>query len=188
MADYESRQTYGEGRHAWEAGSAQGSARSDAGSAREPYDSARPGFNEGKHFPEHRSARGVYFPEVGNFALTGIPGYGGFVPGKRAENIIGATYSRSNQLSAVNVEERGMQGGVYSSYESQPENLAQYNPFGVTKAYRRGTDVPGYAGYVPGKYADGVFGHVFARANNISSLLKQKQYGDKRAWLKQMYE
>jgi hypothetical protein len=32
-----------------------------------------------------------------------------------------------------------------------------------------------------------VFGHVFARANNISQLVKQKQVHDKVEWLDKMY-
>lgn len=126
----------------------------------------------------------TYFPEVGNFTLTAIPGYGGHIPGKIAENVIASTYNRSNQLAAVQCEERLLDDHTYSQ---QPRNVAMHNPFGITLPHRRGTDIPGYQGFVPGRYADGVFGHVQARANNISMLLKQRQYADKVAWLDKIY-
>merc|ERR1712150_352243 len=65
--------------------------------------------NRGESEPQlHRvfQPNHTYFPEVGNFTLTAIPGYGGHIPGKVAENVIASTYNRSNQLAAVQCEER----------------------------------------------------------------------------------
>ncbi|CAD7956039.1 unnamed protein product [Amoebophrya sp. A25] len=126
----------------------------------------------------------VYFPEVGNYTLTGIPGYGGYIPGKISENVIGSTFNRSNQLAAIQCEERVLDDGQYTQ---QPHNYARHNPFGITLPHKRGTDIPGYTGFIPGKYADGVFGHVYARSNNVSQLLKQRQYVDRSQWIGRLF-
>jgi hypothetical protein len=44
-----------------------------------------------------------------------------------------------------------------------------------TSSYRAGLDVTGYTGFIPGKYADNVFGRTFANANFASQNLKRKQ-------------
>lgn len=169
----------GSGRH-------QGSARGQPGSGRQQGSARQPASNRGTSEPLHREFRPnhTYFPEVGNFTLTAIPGYGGHIPGKVAENVISSTFNRSNQLAAVQCEERLIDDHTYTQ---QPRNVPFHNPYGVTLPHRRGTDIPGYTAFVPGKYADGVFGHVFARANNISQLLKQRQYSDRVEWLAKLY-
>merc|ERR1719473_169512 len=47
-----------------------------------------------------------YLPEVGRFAVTGIPGYCGYVPGKYPENVLGATHLRTNELSIAACDAR----------------------------------------------------------------------------------
>merc|ERR1719213_337417 len=47
-----------------------------------------------------------YLPEVGRFAVTGIPGYAGYVPGKYPENVMGATHQRTNELSIAACDAR----------------------------------------------------------------------------------
>ncbi|CAD7957250.1 unnamed protein product [Amoebophrya sp. A120] len=165
------------------------SARSDRPSARAGPSSApehaAPASNRTPraHSMPHRPQ--VYFPEVGNYTLTAIPGYGGYIPGKVSENVISSTFNRSNQLAAIKCEERLLDDHQYTQ---EPHNYARHNPFGVTLPHRRGTDVPGYTGFIPGKYADGVFGHVYARGNNISQLLKQRQYVDRAEWIGRLYQ
>ena len=66
---------------------------------------------------------------------------------------LSGTFSRTNQLAVHACEQRALDE---YQYHSLPENKSSYNPFGVTNPYRRGTDVPGYTGFVPGRYADGV--------------------------------
>lgn len=52
--------------------------------------------------------------------------------------------------------------------------MCHINPNGIH--YRPGVDIPGYSGYIPGKYADNVFGQTHARANHISQAIKINQY------------
>ncbi|EER17243.1 hypothetical protein Pmar_PMAR005764 [Perkinsus marinus ATCC 50983] len=47
------------------------------------------------------------------------------------------------------------------------------NPGGL--GGRLGADVPGYGGYIPGKYSDNVFGQVFAQANRKARTIKLQQ-------------
>lgn|ERR1719399_256203 len=111
---------------------------------------------------------GSFFPEVGHFTITGVPGYTGWIPGKQAENVVGATFQKSNELACMACEGRGnepMQGG------------RRVNPFGL--AERAGTYVLGYTGFIPGKYADNVFGHTAGRENELSQLIKGRQAADR---------
>jgi hypothetical protein len=111
-----------------------------------------------------------YLPEVGRFAVTGIPGYGGYVPGKYPENVMAATHQRANELSLHACDNRAF-----------PEEIgAKYNPGGLRT--RDGYNVPGYTGFIPGKCADNVHGHVFARSNQISKVVKGEQSIDRASW------
>lgn len=115
-----------------------------------------------------------YIPYIGNFSVTGIPGYGGFIPGKTSENIIGTTFQRSNELS--------LQACDFRATKPYEMPVQAYNPDGVS-AHRRGFDMVGYTGFVPGKYAQNVFGHVFTRTNAIASILKAEQFDEKKNWI-----
>eukprot|EP00451_Oxyrrhis_marina_P003319 CAMPEP_0204256168 /NCGR_PEP_ID=MMETSP0468-20130131/3615_1 /ASSEMBLY_ACC=CAM_ASM_000383 /TAXON_ID=2969 /ORGANISM="Oxyrrhis marina" /LENGTH=190 /DNA_ID=CAMNT_0051230097 /DNA_START=23 /DNA_END=595 /DNA_ORIENTATION=+ len=117
----------------------------------------------------HRSLDSQPFiPRVGHYAVTGIPGYTGAIPGKYSENVLGASFQRANELALISCDRRG-----------QPEPIQRAaNPAGVGRA-RAGGDIVGYAGFVPGKYADNVFGHVFARSNKISQAVKREQLRSK---------
>merc|ERR550514_2400629 len=128
-----------------------------------------PGQTPGRMMPPPRSQSVPRFLEVGNFTVTGIPGYTGFVPGKLAENVMGTTFQRSNELAMHACESRAYPPKILGGRRS--------NPFGLGD--RTGSDIVGYTGYIPGKYADNVFGHVFARSNHISQLLKQEQMQEK---------
>eukprot|EP00397_Hematodinium_sp_SG-2012_P059923 GEMP01077430.1.p1 GENE.GEMP01077430.1~~GEMP01077430.1.p1 ORF type:complete len:211 (+),score=42.95 GEMP01077430.1:28-633(+) len=119
-----------------------------------------------------------YIPTIGHFAVTGIPGYAGFIPGKMSENVCGTTFQRTNELSLQACELRAT-----PPYEMP---LQAYNPDGVS-AHRRGYDMVGYTGFVPGKYANNVFGHVFTRTNAISSLIKGVQFEEKRKWIENLH-
>lgn len=107
-------------------------------------------------------------PHVGNFAITGLPGYTGYIPAKASENVIGATYQRANEMACVAAEAR-----------SNPPLIGgrRVNPWGVGD--RAGALLPGYTGFIPGKSADNVFGHTFAKENEISQLHKHAQAADK---------
>ncbi|KAF4695061.1 hypothetical protein FOZ60_005799 [Perkinsus olseni] len=51
------------------------------------------------------------------------------------------------------------------------------NPGGLGD--RSGADIPGYGGYIPGKYSDNVFGQVFANANRVAQAIKLQQAMDR---------
>jgi len=119
-----------------------------------------------------------YIPTIGHFAVTGIPGYTGFVPGKTSENVCATTFQRSNELAIQACDLRATK-----PYEMP---LQAYNPEGVT-AHRRGYDMVGYAGFIPGKYADNVFGHVFTRSNAISAMVKGLQFEKKKNWIENLH-
>lgn len=120
----------------------------------------------------------AYVPSIGNFAATGIPGYTGFIPGKNAENVCASTFQRSNELALHACDMRAT-----PQYEMPPQS---YNPHGVS-AHRRGYDMPGYTGFVPGKYADNVFGNIFTRSNAISAMIKGVQFEQKRNWIENLH-
>jgi len=109
-----------------------------------------------------------FFPEVGNYTVTALPGYTGWIPGKAAENVVGATYHRANELACVAAEGR-----------AHPPLIGgrRTNPWGMGD--RAGAMVVGYTGFVPGKAADNVFGHTYAKENEISQLIKHQQAADK---------
>jgi len=109
-----------------------------------------------------------YFPDVGNYTITALPGYTGYIPAKQAENVIGATYHRANELACVAAESR-----------SNPPWIGgrRINPWGLGD--RGGALIPGYTGYIPGKAADNVFGYTYAKENELSQLIKHQQARDK---------
>lgn len=125
-----------------------------------------------------RERHAGFVPVIGHFAVTGIPGYTGFIPGKTAENVVATTFQRSNELSLHACELRATK-----PYEWP---LQAYNPDGVS-AHRRGYDMVGYTGFVPGKYADNVFGHVFTRTNAISAMIKGVQFDEKKKWIEDLH-
>lgn len=111
-----------------------------------------------------------HVPEVGNFTITALPGYTGWVPAKAAENVVGATYQRANELACVAAEARAslpLIGG------------RRVNPWGMGD--RAGSMIVGYTGFIPGKSADGVFGHTYKMENEMSQLIKHQQATDKQA-------
>lgn len=111
-----------------------------------------------------------YLPEVGRFAVTGVPGYAGYIPGKYPENVLGATHQRTNELSIAACDARAF----------PEETGAKYNPGGLRT--RDGYNVPGYTGFIPGKYADNVHAQVFGRVNQIAKVIKGEQAIDRAKW------
>lgn len=107
-----------------------------------------------------------FVPEVGRLPINNVVGYGGYIPGKHSENILASTYARANELAQVacaNRDQMGIDAGT----------LGRQNPYGLGK--RSGADIPGYAGYIPGKYSDGVFGRTFAQSNVVSTEVRRIQ-------------
>lgn len=97
---------------------------------------------------------------------SGIPGYTGFVPGKGCENVLGVTHGRANALAQAACIRRG--DPLSQDFGHRP------NPCGVAGP-RRGAEIPGYTGYIPGKTASGVFGTTFADSNSVAMHARQDQ-------------
>jgi len=107
-----------------------------------------------------------YDANIGYIPTNNIPGYTGYIPGKSCENVLGATVNRANALSFVKCQQRG-----------EPEVLDDFarrsNVYGLEP--RRGAEIPGYAGYIPAKMAEGVLGHTYAGANVIATRARWEQ-------------
>ncbi|CAK9098125.1 unnamed protein product [Durusdinium trenchii] len=89
--------------------------------------------------------------QAGAFTVTGLPGYTGYVPGKVAENVHALTFQKANERAIAE---------------------AQMRKFGQTPLIYRGrsydgpapgAEVPGYTGFIPGRYANNVIGSTFAK-------------------------
>jgi hypothetical protein len=101
--------------------------------------------------------------QIGKAVINAIPGYSGFVPGKISESVIAASFRKANVIS-----QHIRQG-------HEPRDLSdQVNPMGLIAP--RGATIPGYKGYIPGRYSENVVGETFKRANELSSAIKRRQY------------
>jgi hypothetical protein len=107
-----------------------------------------------------------FVPEVGCLPINNVVGYGGFIPGKVCENVLASTYARANELAQVACEHRDTMG-------VDAAKLPKQNPYGLGK--RSGGDIPGYAGFIPGKHADAVFGRTYAQSNVASTEIRRLQ-------------
>jgi hypothetical protein len=98
--------------------------------------------------------------KVDEFALNAIPGYMGYIRGIQPETRYGASIRRMST----------------EAYLERKNESPMVVPKTATRMrYRPGLDVTGYTGFVPGKYADNVFGKTFANSNFASQKLKRKQ-------------
>lgn len=101
------------------------------------------------------------------FSIRAIPGYSGYIPAKQPENVMGQVVARANNQATYIVEQR-----------TRPEEYrGNIRSHGLVQ--RKGTNVPGYSGFVPGRFADNVFGHSQARCASISLVLKKQQLKQK---------
>lgn len=128
---------------------------------------ASSGTASGRAYHNLTSKLPSFMPNVGNFSITALPGYTGWVPAKAAENVVGATYHRANELACVAAASR-----------ADPPLIGgrRTNPWGMGE--RPGIYVPGYTGYIPGKEADNVFGHTYGRENEVAQLIKHQHAAD----------
>ena len=100
---------------------------------------------------------------VGRAVINAIPGYSGFVPGKLSESVIAASFTKANLIA------QHIQCG------NPPKDVTDLcNPRGLLA--NRGASIPGYKGYIPGRYAENVIGETFKRANEVSFAIKRRQY------------
>merc|ERR1712107_32640 len=55
--------------------------------------------------------------------------------------------------------------------------MGRKNPYGLVNN-RRGGNVPGYTGFIPGKYAGSVYGRTFCDANVAATAVRRGQAGN----------
>jgi len=104
---------------------------------------------------------------LGHSPLTNLPGYTGFIPGKASENVLGASHCRANALSLMACSRRG-------ELQQEHDFGRRANPYGLL-AKRRGAEVPGYTGFIPGKHAGGVFGSTYSHSNDVAQQVRREQ-------------
>mmetsp|Transcript_14351 Transcript_14351/g.23459 ORF Transcript_14351/g.23459 Transcript_14351/m.23459 type:complete len:217 (-) Transcript_14351:94-744(-) len=104
---------------------------------------------------------------IGHAPLTNVPGYTGFIPGKESENVLGASHCRANALALMAVSRRG-------ELHQEHDFARRSNAYGIL-AKRRGADVPGYTGFIPGKHAGGVFGSSYKTSNEVAQQVRREQ-------------
>jgi len=109
-----------------------------------------------------------YMPQVGAFAISGLPGYTGFVPGMVSENVHGLTFQNANERATAEAHMLRKTGMLPRSYKGR-----------TWEGPTAGQEVPGYMGFCPGRHADNVFGTTQTRGAEMSHLIKQQQMAER---------
>eukprot|EP00933_Yihiella_yeosuensis_P084112 TRINITY_DN98503_c0_g1_i1.p1 TRINITY_DN98503_c0_g1~~TRINITY_DN98503_c0_g1_i1.p1 ORF type:complete len:201 (+),score=27.59 TRINITY_DN98503_c0_g1_i1:65-667(+) len=108
------------------------------------------------------------FQQAGCFAVTGVPGYTGYVPGKLAENVHALTFQKANERARAEVDWMATRGKLPMPYRGRTYD----GPL-------PGTEVPGYMGFVPGRHADNVIGQSAQRGAETAFILKTQQASER---------
>lgn len=99
--------------------------------------------------------------------MSGLPGYTGYIPGKVAENIHGATFQVANESASGTIDMN--RSGVLPPRIRRAPGPAP------------GHDVPGYMGFCPGRYADNVIGQTQAKGSENAAFVKDHQKAERHA-------
>eukprot|EP00440_Ansanella_granifera_P075732 gb/GFBE01082178.1/.p1 GENE.gb/GFBE01082178.1/~~gb/GFBE01082178.1/.p1 ORF type:complete len:310 (+),score=32.62 gb/GFBE01082178.1/:1-930(+) len=115
------------------------------------------------------------------FQTVAIPGYGGHVAGKVAENVHGATFRSENHLATQALPMRSMRRTW-----SEPMRIScNDSGLGTGAALEVAPRIPGYMGNIPGKMSETVHGIRFAEANEMAgSLRNHNHHVTCEGWLK----
>lgn len=105
--------------------------------------------------------------QAGRYSVAGLPGYTGYVPGKVAENVHGSTFQMDNEKATYQVDSRR-----YGLGEMARER---------TPGPAHGTEIPGYMGFVPGRYSENVFGQSGPRGAETAWLVKGREKDERLA-------
>lgn len=108
----------------------------------------------------------AYLPQAGRLAVAALPGYTGYIPSKDAENVYGLTFKAANMTALAEVDMKRTRRG-------QPRMTRSVG-------LAPGMEIAGYMGFVPGRYADNVFGLTPAKASEVSLILKAQQADERR--------
>jgi hypothetical protein len=97
-----------------------------------------------------------------NYWVPSVPGYAGYVPAVRSENVFGRTFAEINEKAQRSVAIRS---------EPQLEVPLEQKMAAVFKQYREhcARPIPGYHGHIPGKVGESIFGFRFPVANALSA-------------------
>mmetsp|Transcript_110045 Transcript_110045/g.206317 ORF Transcript_110045/g.206317 Transcript_110045/m.206317 type:complete len:276 (+) Transcript_110045:49-876(+) len=108
-----------------------------------------------------------------------VPGYGGHIASKVAENVHGGTFHCENERAAS-------LSSLSSSTELRRPYTAPEFGTGIIKSrgLRHAPTVPGYAGFVPGKRSESVIGLGFTEANKKAIELKSSALSPCDTWMK----
>mmetsp|Transcript_77710 Transcript_77710/g.173942 ORF Transcript_77710/g.173942 Transcript_77710/m.173942 type:complete len:192 (-) Transcript_77710:60-635(-) len=112
-----------------------------------------------------RSSSQVVGPMARQFAVSGLPGYAGYIPGKVAKNVHGSTFQVANERATQEVDLARTGGRPMRSTRT----------FGPAP----GMGIPGYMGFVPGRYADNVIGQTSARGAETAWCMKEFQMDER---------
>lgn len=111
-------------------------------------------------------------------SLCAIPGYSGHIPGKEPENVIGSTFMKASELASskrpclskswANLAlEPEVKPTLHKSRSWRSEQFGMNDPaytHTITVGTKprtldlQGAEIPGYDGFIPGKYSEGVYG------------------------------
>jgi len=112
---------------------------------------------------------GDWNPKSAGFQTVAVPGYGGHVAGKVAENLHGGTFRSENSLATQALPHRSMRRTWSEPMRISVNNSALGTGRGLDVAPR----IPGYSGTIPGKNSESIHGLRFAEANEEAQRLRQ---------------
>jgi len=116
------------------------------------------------------------------FQRVAIPGYGGHVAGKVAENKHGGTVRADNDWATQTMPGRQMRRSISEPYRISANDVAGAGNGcpGLSVAPR----IPGYMGTIPGQVSESVHGMRFGDANETAQDLRRDPRVDCSGWLK----
>ncbi|CAJ1342536.1 unnamed protein product [Effrenium voratum] len=110
---------------------------------------------------------GSCLTQTGSFSLTGLPGYTGYVPAKVAENVHALTFQKAN-------ERANAEGQMVRSGRLVPSVKGR-----TFDGPAPGAEIPGYTGFIPGRYANNVIGSTYAKSAELAFLVKNQQMAER---------
>ena len=117
----------------------------------------------------HQRSSPASLPKAGQFTVCGLPGYSGYIPGKRAENVYGLNYRATIEQAAfeVGTHRRG------NCRPTLPAKMTTLDP-GPRKT------IPGYSGFVPGKKVNNIIGQSNAKSEETAHMIMEQQKAERR--------